>query len=60
MTATRRLAAIIAVDVVGYSRLMSDDEAGTVLTVREYREAALATDHSRFRSANHGLSRNGR
>ena len=26
----RRLAAIVAVDVVGYSRLMSDDEAGTL------------------------------
>ena len=29
MTATRRLAAILAVDVVGYSRLMGEDEAGT-------------------------------
>ena len=28
MTATRRLAAIMAVDVVGYSRLMGEDEAG--------------------------------
>ncbi len=28
MTATRRLAAILAVDVVGYSRLMFEDEAG--------------------------------
>ena len=27
MTATRRLAAIMAVDVVGYSRLMGEDEA---------------------------------
>ncbi len=40
MTATRRLAAIMAVDVVGYSRLMGEDEAGTALTVREHREAA--------------------
>jgi hypothetical protein len=29
MTAARRLAAILAVDVVGYSRLMGGDEAGT-------------------------------
>lgn len=29
MTATRRLAAIPAVDVIGYSRLVSDDEAET-------------------------------
>jgi class 3 adenylate cyclase len=29
MTAPRRLAAILAVDVVGYSRLTGEDEAGT-------------------------------
>ena len=28
MTATRRLAAILAADVVGYSRLIGEDEAG--------------------------------
>jgi class 3 adenylate cyclase len=28
MTETRRLAAILAADVVGYSRLMGEDEAG--------------------------------
>ena len=37
---TRRLAAILAADVVGYSRLMGEDEAGTALGVREHREAA--------------------
>ena len=40
MTAARRLAAIMAVDVVGYSRLMGEDEAGTAAAVREHREAA--------------------
>src|ERR1700693_2650521 len=40
MTETRRLAAIMAVDVVGYSRLMGEDEAGTAQAVREHREAA--------------------
>jgi class 3 adenylate cyclase len=30
MTAARRLAAILALDVVGYSRLTREDEAGTV------------------------------
>src|SRR6202051_3218995 len=40
MTATRRLAAIMAVDVVGYSRLMGEDEAGTAPAVREHRKAA--------------------
>jgi TolB-like protein/class 3 adenylate cyclase len=39
MTA-RRLAAILAADVVGYSRLMGEDEAGTAKIVRERREAA--------------------
>jgi adenylate cyclase len=40
MSATRRLAAILAVDVAGYSRLMGEDEAGTARAVREHREAA--------------------
>ena len=40
MTQMRRLAAIMAVDVVGYSRLMGEDEAGTALAVRENRDAA--------------------
>jgi TolB-like protein/class 3 adenylate cyclase len=40
MTAVRRLAAILAADVVGYSRLMGEDEAGTARAVREHREAA--------------------
>jgi hypothetical protein len=42
MTAARRLAAILAADIVGYSRLMGEDEAGTARTVREHREAARA------------------
>ena len=41
MTENRRLAAIMAIDVVGYSRLMGEDEAGTARAVREHREAAL-------------------
>ena len=40
MTETRKLAAILAVDVVGYSRLMGIDEAGTARAVREHRDAA--------------------
>src|ERR1700689_3238410 len=40
MTATRRLAAIMAIDVVGYSRLMGEDEAGTARAVKEHRDAA--------------------
>ena len=41
MGETRKLAAIMAVDVVGYSRLMSEDEAGTAKAVREHRRAAV-------------------
>jgi TolB-like protein len=40
MIEIRRLAAIMAIDVVGYSRLMGEDEAGTARAVREHREAA--------------------
>jgi class 3 adenylate cyclase len=34
----RKLAAILSADVVGYSRLMEDDEAATVHTLTSYRE----------------------
>jgi TolB-like protein len=37
----RRLAAIIVADVVGYSRLMEVDEAGTLSALRERRNAIL-------------------
>src|SRR5215472_3505025 len=37
---TRRLAAILAADIVGYSRLMGADEVGTVQALREHRSAA--------------------
>ncbi|HEX9570264.1 MAG TPA: ABC transporter substrate-binding protein [Rhodospirillales bacterium] len=37
--ANRKLAAILSADVVGYSRLMANDEAATVATMREYRAA---------------------
>jgi adenylate cyclase len=33
----RRLAAILAADVVGYSRLMAADEAGTLAALRAHR-----------------------
>ena len=36
----RRLAAILAADVAGYSRLMGLDEAGTAQALREHRAAA--------------------
>jgi len=43
----RRLAAILAADVVGYSRLMGEDEAGTAKAVREHREAATLSRSTR-------------
>ena len=41
MGEARKLAAIMAVDVVGYSRLMGENEAGTAKAVREHRRAAV-------------------
>ena len=43
----RRLAAILSADVVGYSRLMAEDEAATIRTLTEYREqlARLVRQH---------------
>jgi adenylate cyclase len=35
----RRLAAILAADVVGYSRMMGADEAGTLASLKRHREA---------------------
>jgi class 3 adenylate cyclase len=43
----RRLAAILAADVVGYSRLVGEDEEGTLRTLGACREVidALVTEH---------------
>jgi len=43
----RRLAAIVAADVAGYSRLMGLDEVGTARTLREHRKVtdALVAKH---------------
>jgi adenylate cyclase len=35
----RKLTAILSADVAGYSRLMQDDEAATVLTLESYKQA---------------------
>jgi adenylate cyclase len=47
MSQVRRLTAILAADVVGYSRLMGQDEAGTARALREHRFAAdpLVAEH---------------
>ena len=46
-TSERRLAAILSADVVGYSRLMAEDEAGTIRTLTAYRNeiTGLVGDH---------------
>jgi hypothetical protein len=55
----RRLAAILAADVVGYSRLMGEDEAGTLATA-EWAERALRDQPNfaplrRIAAASHAL-----
>ena len=37
----RRLAAILAADVVGYNRLMGEDEAGTLAALKEHRALVI-------------------
>src|SRR3989440_267705 len=48
----RRLAAVLAADVVGYSRLMGADEVGTLAALKRYREIAfdpaVASHHGRI------------
>jgi TolB-like protein/Tfp pilus assembly protein PilF len=44
----RRLAAILAADVVGYSRLMERDETGTVAALKEARRAILSPLVARY------------
>src|ERR1700733_5482297 len=50
--AQRRLAAILAADVVGYSRLMSVDEMGTLSALKAHRrgliDPAIAAHHGRI------------
>jgi adenylate cyclase len=41
MTVTRRLAAILAADVVGFSKLVGEDEAGTLAALKEIRKAIV-------------------
>ena len=48
----RKLAAILSADVVGYARLMAEDEAGTIRTLGAYRdEIRLLVEQHRGRVA---------
>jgi adenylate cyclase len=49
MTANRKLAAILAADVVGYSRLMQEDEAGTLAALKQRRKEILEPTVARHR-----------
>jgi adenylate cyclase len=44
----RRLAAILAADVVGYSRLMAADEAGTLSALKQHRDVVFNPAVSRY------------
>ena len=52
MTATRRLAAILAADVAGYSRLIGADEQGTLTRLKAIRseviDPQIAAHHGRI------------
>src|SRR4029453_4791975 len=45
----RRLAAILAVDVVGYSRLMGEDESGTLVALQQLRKTWVAPIIAEYR-----------
>ena len=51
-SAQRRLAAILAADVVGYTRLMSVDEMGTLTSLKAHRreliDPAISGHHGRI------------
>jgi TolB-like protein/class 3 adenylate cyclase/Tfp pilus assembly protein PilF len=45
----RKLAAILAADVAGYSRLMGADEAGTLARLKEYRRELIDPKNKQYR-----------
>src|SRR5215471_19983186 len=47
--AQRKLAAILAADVVGYSRLMAENEAGTFGRLREHRKELFEPEIAKHR-----------
>jgi len=47
--AQRRLAAIMAADVVGYSRLMGEDEIGTLSALKEIRARLIDPTIAEYR-----------
>jgi adenylate cyclase len=45
----RKLAAILAADIAGYSRLMGADEAGTLVRLKEYRRELIDPKNKQYR-----------
>jgi adenylate cyclase len=45
----RKLAAILAADIAGYSRLMGEDEAGTLARLKEYRQELIDPKNKQYR-----------
>ena len=45
----RKLVAILAADVAGYSRLMGDDEAGTLLILKTLRSEVIDPKIAQFK-----------
>ena len=45
----RKLAAILAADIAGYSRLMGADEAGTLARLKEYRRVLIDPKNKQYR-----------
>jgi TolB-like protein/class 3 adenylate cyclase/tetratricopeptide (TPR) repeat protein len=45
----RKLAAILAADIAGYSRLMGSDEAGTLARLKEHRRELIDTKNKQYR-----------
>ena len=59
MNQTRRLAAILAADVAGYSRLMGADEEGTLERLKETRpSASLPAYRSQFSQSSPSIRAN--
>ncbi len=51
----RRLAAILSADVAGYSRLMAEDEQGTIQTLNAHREASAPIERRNARRSHDHL-----
>lgn len=47
MSETRKIAAILAADVAGYSRMMAANEAATLAAVQRHRAEVCAGDRNR-------------